>query len=142
MLFAALCATKQFARVCEMLESCNSPEEMKLLLGSVRREASVLNFLARHDAAKVIGLIIDQGLLGDIDARDATGRSCLHTAIESRSIEAIKVLLSSPDVDVNLDTTGRYEPWTPLRIATAYGVTPVIKMLLDFKDIRFISHLS
>ena len=52
---------------------------------------TALGLAAKHDANKIIQLLVDGGL--DVNAKDASGRTALHMAAAGRKMEATRKLL-------------------------------------------------
>ena len=64
----------------------------------------------------------------NINASDEDERSVLHWACASGNTEAVKLILSYPDVNLNSqDDSG----WTPLMSAVSAGYVDIIQLLLE-----------
>ena len=68
----------------------------------------------------------------DLNIRDNSGYTPLHTACEYGQLEVIKFLLSLPSVDVNIQSNSGY---TPLHSACRYSQLDIIKFLVSLPSV-------
>ena len=63
----------------------------------------------------------------DMNAFTKTGRSTLHCAVTSQSVDVVRLVLSNEPALINkADATGK----TPLHTAASYGNVEIVKVLL------------
>ncbi|CAI7644309.1 unnamed protein product [Penicillium viridicatum] len=62
----------------------------------------------------------------DINSQDIHGKTVLYHSVESKNIKTVKLLLSRPDIDPNLNTT-----YLPLFFAVSNKMTTMVKSLLS-----------
>ncbi|KAI1923542.1 hypothetical protein LOZ60_005146 [Ophidiomyces ophidiicola] len=69
------------------------------------------------------------GTLGEINAKDNSGRTALLLATMHRHSTVIAVLLRQEGIDINAED---YEGWTPISYAAKYGYEDICKLLVEF----------
>ena len=67
------------------------------------------------------------------------GFTALHFAAVKNNIEIAKLLLSMPNIDVNIQTSSTrsdYDKFTPLHFATSENNVEIVKLLLSMPEIN------
>ncbi len=123
--FAVAVAADDADKVRSLLEQ--TVDRKLLLNGSEEEEGrSVLHVAAVRNCPRTMTLLAGQEGV-EVNRRDDSGRSCLHTAVELENVEVVKALIANNSVNVNLAWQG----WTPLRKAIHNRSVPVARALAD-----------
>lgn len=85
-----------------------------------------LIFEAKHGNFKTVEQILKDDPTLDINARDASGFTALHHAVQQGSVEKVKALLAKTGIKVNLLNTHKR---TPAQLARILKQTQIAKMI-------------
>jgi ankyrin repeat protein len=96
----------------------------------------VLERLLKHPDFKDINITPGFGRYGN------GKRGLLSAMIRKKQYDCVQLLLSQPNIDVNLIRWGYREYYTPLILAIELGQTDIVELLLQHKNIDINAHVG